>query len=221
MPDFIRYAVYYCPDDPVFMDAGATWLGWDLATGTHLTTIAAQHYTTRPQKYGFHATLKPPFRMASGTSNTALHSALKKLASTASPVVLSGLTISKLGRFFALTAQGDTSKLDAIATLCVTHLDEFRAPLNQAELNKRQKSNLNPAQNDNLVNWGYPYVLDQFRFHMTVTGPLDQTDQAKVQLCLEQHFEPFLHRPLAINSICLVGEDASGYFHLVSRFPLG
>lgn len=221
MPDFTRYAIYYCPDDISFMNAGADWLGRDMATGTNRTAVAEKHYILRPQKYGFHATLKAPFRLANGTSKEMLRTALVTLAGTTSPFELSGVKLSQIGRFFALTPMGDSLELNNLAALCVTQLDQFRAPLTQAELAKRRRSNLNPTQDDNLVNWGYPHVLDQFRFHMTLTGPLGISDQPQAKQHINQHFAAFMNRPLSIKSLCLVGEDASGYFHLLSRIPLG
>ena len=48
----------------------------------------------------------------------------------------------------------------------------FARPPGAAELERRRKAGLSAAQEKMLLRWGYPYVLDEFRFHLTLTGRL-------------------------------------------------
>ena len=220
---FTRYAIYYTPDARTpLAEFGADWLGWDSASGQDRPhgsdDIAAM--TQTPRKYGFHGTIKPPFRLAEGASADALAQALADLCAQAAPVTLDGLTLARLGRFLALVPTGDAAALAALAATAVQHLDLFRAPATAAELAKRRASRLSPAQEANLQAWGYPYVLDQFRFHMTLTGPLDATARAHAFAALQAPLSKLDLRPHHITGLTLLGEDEEGRFHQIRRYSL-
>ena len=179
-----RFAVYYTPQPGALAEFGAAWLGWDLAAGKAVAhpplvnlPLPAAKITATPRKYGFHATIKPPFRLADGHSLTALQQSLEILCKGLSPVQTEGLSLTQLGRFLALTVQNPPPALQARAGRTVKDLDRFRAPASVEELTRRRLSNLSARQDALLVDWGYPYVLNEFRFHITLTGKLS-TDNA-------------------------------------------
>jgi hypothetical protein len=128
--------------------------------------------TETPRRYGFHATIKPPFALADGTGADALADTLADLAHSLPPARADGLRLSRIGRFLALTPEGDSAKIDALAAAFVRDLDRFRAPATDADLARRRAAGLTPAQESHLLRWGYPYVMDEFRFHMTLSGHL-------------------------------------------------
>ncbi|WP_375698131.1 DUF1045 domain-containing protein [Pseudophaeobacter sp. TrK17] len=223
---FTRYAIYYAPPAAADWSVFATqWLGWDMAAGQvaaqpEISGLDLAGITAVPRKYGLHATLKPPMRLAEGYSLTDLQQACTTLAASQAPVVLEGLHLARLGRFLALRVSGDETALGRLAAACVRDLDGLRAPAPQTELEKRRAAGLTPAQEANLVTWGYPYVLEQFRFHLTLTGKLPKAELPAVEAALEAHLMPLLPRPLAISDIALVGEDSDGSFHLIHRYAL-
>lgn len=223
---FTRYAIYFAPPHGAdWSRFGASWLGWDMETGEALPhpeveglDVAA--ITATPRKYGLHATMKPPMRLAEGYTQADLETACAALAATRAPVTLDGLQLTRLGRFLALRPVGDESALNALAAACVRDLDPFRAPAPEAELARRRAAGLSPAQDQNLVTWGYPYVLDQFRFHITLTGKLPKPDLPDVEEALQAHMNPLLPTPFVINDLALMGEDTEGRFHLIHRYAL-
>ena len=222
MSSHIRFAIYYLPPEGALAQFGARWLGWDCLTGEtapqpDLPEIAKA--TDAPRKYGFHATLKPPFRLATDTPPDALRTALAQLTANQPPVVLDGLTLDRLGNFLALRPVGDTTALNTLAGQCVTGLDRFRAPPEPAELARRRKSGLSPRQDELLREWGYPYVLEEFRFHMTLSGSLDEDGLARFRDEIIRRL-PALPRPYVIDSIALVGQRADGMFQLIQRYAL-
>ncbi|MEP4246876.1 DUF1045 domain-containing protein [Tateyamaria sp.] len=223
---FTRYAIYYTPElGTPLADFGAGWLGWDSATGAtcphpDMGDLDVAAVTATPRKYGFHGTIKPPFRLAEGTTAQGLSDALATLCATACPVVLDGLELARLGRFLALVPVGDASALGTLAARCVQDLDAFRAPATAAELEKRRASRLNPAQDAHLQRWGYPYVLDQFRFHMTLTGRLGAEPFAHAEAALAGQLSPLDLSPHPITTLTLLGEDAEGRFHQIHRYEL-
>jgi putative phosphonate metabolism protein len=216
---FKRYGVYFTPPPGAFAQAGASWLGWDIARGILLPSPAPD-LTARPRKYGFHATMKPPFSLARGATRDDLHAGVATLCAGMPPVVLQRLEISRIGSFLAFTAKGDTDHLGALASRCVRELDDFRAPPSEEELERRRQASLTPEQEENLRRWGYPHVMDSFRFHMTVTGPVPRSDPDRVLPALRKHFDATLVEPFVIDSLTLVGEAQDGFFHEIERFPL-
>lgn len=226
--EFQRYAIYYTAPAGPLADFGAAWLGWDVTTGLPVKhpiihgldeDIAA--ITATPRKYGFHGTIKPPFRLADRTSFEELRSATADLCRDLAPLSLDGLKLTRMGRFLALTVTGDTTALADLASKVVTSLDAFRAPASDAELAKRRKANLSERQEAYLTQWGYPYVMDEFRFHLTLTGRL-QTEHAKsLHASLAPVLVNVLPKPFEIASLTLAGEDLDGHFHEITRFELG
>jgi putative phosphonate metabolism protein len=219
---FTRYAIYYTPTGTL-ADLGSAWLGWNIANGISVQqpSIAEANLeliTRQPRRYGFHATIKPPFRLADGHSEAGLLIAFEALCRNLGPVTLDGLTVQRMGRFLALMPEGSQSALRDLAANVVRDLDPFRAPPDADELARRRKAKLSAAQEANLLSWGYPHVMDAFRFHMTLTGRLDAVDD--VQHSAAAYFKGALPVPFVINALTLVGEGADGMFHQIKRLPL-
>ncbi|MEI4469923.1 DUF1045 domain-containing protein [Frigidibacter sp. MR17.24] len=228
MNDFRRYAVYWAPPAGDLADFTARWLGWDAAAGRERAHPAlpglpqpVAELTDTPRKYGFHGTLKPPFRLVDGADPARLCAAVERLAAGLAPVRLQGLRLARLGRFLALVPEGDTAGLAALAATLVRELDPWRAPLTTEDILRRHAARLNPGQKALLDRWGYPYVMDEFRFHLTLTGALaDEAEAEAVAVALEPEIAPYLPRPLEIEDICLFGEAEDGRFHILHRYPL-
>jgi putative phosphonate metabolism protein len=221
---YARYAIYFAPQDGPLARFGAAWLGWDLAAAARVAHppaagVDVAAVTETPRRYGFHATLKPPMRLAAGRDAAGLSRALGAVCATLAPVRLDGLALSRLGRFLALTPVGDAAALNAAAARLVAGLDDFRAPPDAAELARRRASGLTAAEERNLVRWGYPYVMDAFRFHMTLTDAL--ADPAPVEDALRPMIAALPLSPFVIESVALVGERPDGLFALIERVRLG
>ncbi|QDC07896.1 DUF1045 domain-containing protein [Oceanicola sp. D3] len=227
MQEFSRYAVYYAPPEGPLARFGAQWLGWDAAAGAEVaqpekTGLDMRAITKAPRAYGFHGTIKPPFRLAEGQSAAALEAALAEFCAGAAPVVLEGLTLAQIGSFLALVPEGDATPLAALAGQAVQALDRFRAQPGPEELARRRGAGLTPRQDALLLRWGYPYVMEEFRFHLTLTGKLAPPQAEAAEAVLRQELEGLLPRPFPIDALCLFGEGAEdGRFRLICRFPLG
>ena len=225
--DYRRFAIYIAPEPGDLADFGANWLGWDAARGEECThfplpglPLPVADITRTPRKYGFHGTIKPPFRLVRGSSLGALHADMMALAGQAAPIALEGLQLSRLGGFLALTPRGDTAPLSALAARVVQALDHHRAPASDEELARRRAHGLSDRQEANLITWGYPYVMEDFRFHMTLTGRLPDPARNAVQAALAPVIAPLLPSPFPIPSLCLFGEGEDGRFRIVHRYTL-
>lgn len=227
MTEFKRYGIYYAPEAGALAEFGASWLGWDAEEGQDVEHpdigIAREQVariTATPRKYGLHGTIKPPFRLAEGCDEAGLRAALGAYCAERAPVELAGLGLASLGSFLALKCEGDQGGLAALAFDTVRNLEPFRAPLSETELARRRQADLTSRQEELLEAWGYPYVDDEFRFHVTLSGPLRLGELARLQKLLGKAIEPLLPRPFVLRELCLFGEDMQGRFHLIERFPL-
>lgn len=226
----MRYAIYYTPpaDDPLTRQA-AQWLGRDAFSGgdvvqpalTSFSQAALDMLTADARRYGFHATLKAPFELAEDMSEAALISALDDIAASTPSFTLPQLVIGQIGRFFALVPADWHPQLQLLADTCVSRLDAFRAPLSNADLARRKPETLTERQRRHLAEWGYPYVFDDFQFHMTLTAQVDHADQPAMREALENHFEGVVPSPRDIGHLALFVEPARGsHFKLKHIFQL-
>jgi len=226
MDGFKRYGLYVVPEGDLYR-AGADWLGWDSVAGMAVAQPdlpglpdSPAALTATPRKYGFHGTVKPPFRLAWETDADGLGAAARAFCATRAPVVIPDMAVRRLGGFIAIVPSVPCAALADLAGATVAALDEFRAPLTEAELARRRKSRLTERQEALLARWGYPYVMEEFRFHLTLTGSLAPLAAATAEAALKIHFAPYLASPVTIGSLCLMGEDDTGLFHLIHRYTL-
>ena len=130
-------------------------------------------------------------------------SELHAFAGSKSSFVIPRLEITRIGSFFALTPEEPSDEVKQLATTIVTHFDPFRAPLTDADIERRNPASLNARQLSYLQQWGSPYIMDEFRFPLTLTNAVDVDDQARVQRALHEMFDPVLGEPVTIDSIAL------------------
>jgi putative phosphonate metabolism protein len=224
MDEFLRYALYLVPEGALGR-FGDDWLGWDMARGVALgapgdAPAGWAEITAEARRYGFHATIKPPFRLMSGRAVADLQEAVAGLCATIAPFDCDGLRLASLDGFLALVPEGETHALDAFAARVVMDLDGFRAPAPEAEIARRRAAGLSARQEEYLLRWGYPYVLEEFRAHFTLTGRLDEGRGAMVTGLLGTRLSPVPLRPFRVESLCLVGEQAGGGFRVIQRYGL-
>ncbi len=183
----MRYAIYYTPyPDELLARLGSTWLGRDAETGAILEQPSAlgltpkdiARLTAEPRRYGFHATLMPPFTPAKGITELAVRETIQELARCLKAVRLLPLQVVPLSGFLALVQSNGAGAVGELADRCVSAFHPLRAPPDEDELVRRRKTNLSPRQAALLETWGYPYVFDEFRFHLSLTGPLNEAEQS-------------------------------------------
>lgn len=224
-----RYAIYYVPDADSALGAfGRRWFGHGDAgnagggiAGFSRERVSALTATCR--LYGFHATLKAPFRLRETTSAAALKAEAEALAGRQAAVLLPPLRLAAIGRFLALTPRAPPPAVVHLAAACVRAFAPFRAPSSHSALARRRAAGLSAGQAALLARWGYPYVMAQFRFHMTLTDPIGNgAERVAVMRRLLPLVTPFERPPpLLLDSICLCRQDQPGQeFVVAERFPL-
>lgn len=227
----MRFALYAAPHpDDLLHDAGSRWLGRDAALGMPLEQPqvpgigAAQMtaMTAEPRRYGFHGTLKPPFPLKEGETTEALEAAIMALAARLGPVVLPALKVVRIGHFLALVPGMPNEAINALAAECVAALDGLRAEMPVEELARRRAGCLSPRQDEMLLRWGYPYVMDQFRYHMTLSGRISPSEMDLLQPAAERWFAPALSGGFTVDALALFMEPERGApLVMLRRFPLG
>ena len=222
-----RYAVYFAPPPGSdWWTFGCRWLGRDALTGRALeqpllpgiaqATLSAM--TAEARVYGLHATLKPPMNLAAGVSQTDFFDAVAGLARQLQPVGLGPIAARTLGGFVALLPVHPTAAQDELAAHCVEQLDSLRAPVSPDDMARRRAKGLTPHQEELMQRWGYPHVMDQWRFHMTLTGVLAADDAALVLQSLAPRIERLNAAPLEMDALSIFIQPArTEPFRLVMR----
>lgn len=223
-----RHAIYFVPDaSSAIYRFGASVLGTDAYTGDAVNFPSATgadwaEITREPRKYGFHATLKAPFRLAAGNADSDLTTAVDAFAHSRPVVAVGPLQVVAIGSFIALVPSKPCPPLGALAAACVEQFDPFRAPLNDKELVRRLAAPLSERQRSYVGRWGYPYVFEEFRFHMTLTGPLAEHMRAPTLAMLRAEFAKHsAAQQLTIDRVVVASQSGEGAFRITHSAVLG
>ena len=226
----MRYGLYFAPGaDETFHNLGASWLGRDAATGKtiehpDLDGLGASELadiTGAARRYGFHATLKAPFRLAEGVSEADLVAAMEDFAGRTDAFEIPSLAVGRLEGFLALVPAGPAPALNAFASSVVEAFEPLRAPLTERDIERRNPESLSSGELRNLMRWGYPYVFDHFRFHMTLSTRLAEPVISRVEAAARSQFAPVLAGPVAVRALTLFVEPEPGApFEIHRRTPL-
>lgn len=229
-----RYALYVAPEPGTALwRFGGAVLGYDAGTGREVPFPSGPPFerpdwpdlVAEPRRYGFHATLKAPFHLAEGVGEADLLAALRDFTAARAALAVPALAVVLVGplpaRFVALVPAAPSPDLDALAAACVRHFDRFRAPLSEADRARRRAAPLSERQVGHLARWGYPHVLADFRFHLTLTGALPPDLAEPVRAALAARYAA-LAPGLPIDGIAVFRqEDREGRFRIRERVRFG
>ena len=225
-----RYAVYLYPrSHPELLRLANAWLGRDPESGEALPQPRLEGWerseirriTESPRRYGFHATLKAPFRLAPGKAPDDLVAVLGEFAARHAPFRCPPLRLATLADFIALRPAAECPELHALAEDCVEAFESCRAPLDPADLRRWQECGLAPELLRNLAERGYPWVGRWYRPHFTLTGPLTVRERQLLMNPLARLFAPALEGTLRVESVSLYRQPGEGGpFRLIGEFPL-
>ncbi|MDA0655379.1 MAG: DUF1045 domain-containing protein [Proteobacteria bacterium] len=225
-----RYALYLVPpeDHPLYR-LGQHLVGRDSHYGGPLPQPVLDDVdpqwlakiTTSPRHYGFHGTLKPPFHLAEGESAEALHETVEKFAANQSAFTVPVFEIRVLDGFIGIVPATRSDALHSLADSCVRDFDHFRAPAQSAETQKRRARSLTPAHDVLLERWGYPYVLEEFRPHFSLTERIEEADKRETTLsAIKASLPSEALSDVPFDSICIFGQPNEWMpFYETMRFP--
>jgi putative phosphonate metabolism protein len=230
MATFPRYAIYYVSPPGSDLDRfGAQLLGYDAFSGEELpfpngVLQAAPDWrdlTGDPRKYGFHATLKAPLSLAPDKTEAELIAACEAFAGTPRSIPVIKPVVNSISGFIAVVPAEPSAELERVAADCTSEFDSFRAPLTADDRARRNPSKLTPKQCEYLDRWGYPYVMEDFRFHMTLTGRLDAERREPVLAMLRNRFSTIGLETLPIDRIAVFRqENQASRFRIIGHWKL-
>ena len=221
----MRHAIYYAPTPGSTLHRlGSAWLGRDALSGESVKQPpidGLREVTAEPAHYGFHATLKAPFTLNPGMKRVDLGDAVALIAAQMETVTIQSLELCEFEGFLALAPSRQDRVLSFLGEICVCGLDSFRASASDEELARRRAANLRARQEQHLLKWGYPYVLDEFRFHLTLTRRLQDDERQTFMKAALSHFAPVLGLPLEVDALTVFAETRpERNFVVEERFPL-
>lgn len=230
MTGFPRYAIYFAAgSDSALSRFGAELLGYDAYTGDELPfPQQALHVapdwrevSADPRKYGFHATLKAPMALAPGKTEAELVAACTTFAGRIRPIPTIRPVVDAISGFIAVIPAEPVEALEQLAADCIGEFDPFRAALTAEDRARRRPEKLSERQRDYLDRWGYPYVMEEFRFHMTLTGRLDAERRGPIVAMLRERFAALKLDALAVDRIALFKQDdAKARFRIMAEWAL-
>ena len=224
-----RYAIYFAPPPGSELeDFGRSFLGRDHISGREIEQAAIDGWpedelrriTSSARHYGFHATLKAPFVLKDGASVEDLLTAARHFATERTAFEAPPLQVSALSKWVAFTLSGPSADMTKLAADCVRAFEPFRAPLTEADIARRRQSGLTPRQDEQMLTFGYPFIFEDFRFHMTLAGPLEPEDKTNLVDKLRPKTAAIENSPLSVDAIALYEQpDRDSPFILTERFP--
>lgn len=228
-----RFAIYYAPPAlSPWWQAGCTWLQRDPGGApTQAAPIVPglsrplADLTSEPRRYGWHATLVAPFTCRPGIDSRAVLARAADWASRQRAFMLP-VRVALLERFVAVQAAESAAALAARTVLSELAADAVRtfAPLraapSEAELAKRRTLRLSARQEALMLEWGYPFVFDEFRFHLTLSNSIESADAQAMLAWWTSRCATL--GPLPIEGVAIYVQAQPGEdFYLWQRLPFG
>jgi len=228
---FVRYAIYYTPQPGTALAAfGRSWFGrandgvtLQAFSDAGLTSTSFAKLAVAPGRYtGLHALFRAPFAPRDGIGPDAIKTRLINFAACRKPVETGPLTLSRAGRFLVLRPVEATPALDWLAAQCIATFDDFAAPPSDIEREEHASPNLSDYQRLLLESFGDPYVLSEYRFSITLTGPLDAAHLERVAQALWPVLEEICASGVTVDGLSLFGDGGGrSPMRLVGRYRLG
>jgi putative phosphonate metabolism protein len=227
-----RFAVYFVPAaDTALYRFGAAVLGYDCYTGepvARLRDVALSEaewiaLTAEPRTYGFHATLKAPFRLRDELDPADLLADVRMLAASITTIPMLKPVVGLIGGFVAVVPATASPAIERLAADCVTAFERFRLPMTAQERSRRLAAGLSRQQTANLDRFGYPYVFEEFRFHMTLTGRVEPNRRASIHALLQSEFVRACGAGhIRLDRLALARQDRPGAsFRVIGHAALG
>ena len=230
-PSFARYAIYFTPQPGTALAAfGRSWFGrandgitLQAFSDAGLSGTSFAKNAAAPGRYtGLHALFRAPFALRDGMGPEALKSRLTTFAARRKPVETGPLTLSRAGRFLVLRPVEATPALEWLAAQCVGAFEDFAAPPSDTEREEHASPHLSDYQRLLLESFGDPFVLSEYRFAITLTGPLDAAHLERVAQALWPVLEEICASGVTVDGLSLFGDPGGRTpMRLVGRYRLG
>jgi hypothetical protein len=215
----MRYAIYFCPaSDTPLGRLGHDWLA--AAHAPELPGISTERRNAllvKVRRYGWHATIRAPFTLADDVTYDDVHHAATSVANACASFELP-LHIHRLAGFLALRPCVDSTQPKQLAATCLKALAPLCAPLS-GEMMEQRSAGLDADEITFLRRYGYPYVLDRYRFHLTLSAPATEFEEQAMRQWLAPRVAELPSTRVDALSICREATPG-GAVELIERIPL-
>ena len=229
MKKYSRYAIYYAPPKESSLEEfGRYWFGWDPLNAKLINNKHRINYLNRfgiknlinidknvliAKKYGFHGTLIPPFKLNKNYSTNTLFKKNEEIAKKFKK-------FKKMNNFYAFVQNKKNNNINKLSNRLVRELFKFRSPLTKKEIDRRNPSKLSKLQLNILYKWGYPYLMSEFNFHMTLASEVTGNKLYLELKKIERNKEIILNEINNFDKIYIFGENQKGMFENLENFSL-
>jgi hypothetical protein len=216
----MRYAIYFCPTgDTALGRLGHDWLA-ESTPAPELPGISAERRNAllvKVRRYGWHATIRAPFTPLAEVAYDDVRRAVISVANACASFELP-LRINHLAGFLALRPPVDEDSPRQLAATCLGALLPLCAAPS-GEVLERRSTGLDAHEISLLQSHGYPYVLDRYRFHLTLSAPATEPEEQAMRHWLEPRVAEL--PPTRVDALSICGEVTPGSaFELIERIAL-
>ncbi len=236
MKKYSRFAIYYAPPKgSVLEEFGKYWFGWDPLVAKFINNKQRINYLNRfgiknlksidnnilmAKKYGFHGTLIPPFKLNNNYNRKKLFKKIEVVAKKYKKFNFYKFKLKKIDNFYAFVQSKKNNNINKLSNRLVRELFKFRSPLTKKEIDRRNPSKLSKLQLSILYKWGYPYLMSQFNFHMTLASEVSGNKLYFELKKIEKNKEIILNETNDFDKIYIFGENQKGMFENLENFSL-
>ena len=236
MKKYSRFAIYYAPTKGSGLEEfGKQWFGWDPLDAKFINKKQRINYLNRfgiknlknidknvliAKKYGFHGTLIPPFKLNKNYSTNTLFKKTEDIAKKFKKFKFYKFKLKIINNFYAFIQNKKNSDINKLSNRLVKELFKFRSPLTKKEIDKRNPSKLSKLQLNILYKWGYPYLMTEFNFHMTLASEVTGNKLYSELKKIEKKKEIILNEINNFDKIYIYGENQKGMFENLENFSL-
>ena len=236
MKKYSRYAIYYAPPKESSLEEfGRYWFGWDPLNAKLINNKQRINYLNGfgiknlknidknvliAKKYGFHGTLIPPFKLNKNYSTNLLFKKTEDIAKKFKKFKFYKFKLKKMNNFYAFVQNKKNNNINKLSNRLVRELFKFRSPLTKKEIDRRNPSKLSKLQLNILYKWGYPYLMSEFNFHMTLASEVTGNKLYLELKKIERNKEIILNEINNFDKIYIFGENQKGMFENLENFSL-
>lgn len=236
MKKYSRYAIYYAPPKESNLEEfGRYWFGWDPLNAKLINNKQRINYLNGfgiknlknidknvliAKKYGFHGTLIPPFKLNKNYSTNLLFKKTEDIAKKFKKFKFYKFKLKKINNFYAFVQNKKNNNINKLSNRLVRELFKFRSPLTKKEIDRRNPSKLSKLQLNILHKWGYPYLMSEFNFHMTLASEVTGNKLYFELKKIEKNKEIILNEINNFDKIYIFGENQKGMFENLENFSL-
>lgn len=227
-----RYALSYVPEQGTpLAELGRTWLGHDIDSSVFIdqpdvpgiTPERLEELTHWRRSEGMHGVLKPSFQLRSTASIESLLDTVRLFCRCQEPVHIPQMEVNVIGKFLALTPTIPSRQLVALASECVRVFEGFRQPILINMDDRYRNDKLTVYQKRMLKHWGYPYVMEEFRFFIPMTDRIeDDAEREEITKAVTSISKPGIGETVHIRELTVLGQDSRQEpMRIVERVPFG